>query len=145
MRVRLAPGLAARIVAEARAAFPKECCGLIEGVVGEGRIGAVQLHPTPNLAGEPDRFEIAPEAHFAALRAARGAGRAIIGCYHSHPNGIARPSAHDLAGAGEENFLWLIAALTAPQGPVTLKAFRYSGRHFAESGITGADLVTSSA
>jgi len=141
----LSPGLAAAIAQAARASFPRECCGLVEGVWGEGGAHVVALHEAANIAAASDRFEIAPAAQFAALKVARRAGRAIIGCYHSHPNGMAIPSHADLEGAGEESFLWLVAALTAAEAPITLAGFVYSaGRFEAISLATGADLVTSS-
>jgi proteasome lid subunit RPN8/RPN11 len=111
-RVMLPDGLKTQILAEARKAFPGECCGLLEGLRDatgdEFRITA--LHPARNLAAAQDRFELAPEDHIRALKAARANYRDLIGCYHSHPNGRAEPSESDRAGAGEENFLWLIAA-----------------------------------
>lgn len=122
MTLALPGALRARILAEARAAAPRECCGLILGQ-REGRgAAATALHPARNLAAQADRFEIDPQDHFAAQRAARAAGLAVIGCYHSHPAGVARPSAADLAGAGEEGFFWLIAT---PAG--ALAAFVYDG------------------
>jgi proteasome lid subunit RPN8/RPN11 len=132
-RVKLPAALVAEIHQEAKAAAPRECCGLLEGRrQGEDFI-VTALHAARNLDPDPDRFEIDPRDHIAAAKQARVRGRAIIGCYHSHPRGPARPSASDLAGASEENFLWLIAA-----GEV-LSAFVYSrGR------VTGADCVTSS-
>jgi len=63
-----------------------------------------------------DRFEIDPEAHFAILRSVRAKGSDIVGCYHSHTNGRAMPSAWDLANVGEEGFVWLIYALTEQSG-----------------------------
>jgi proteasome lid subunit RPN8/RPN11 len=122
-----------QILAEARAAFPRECCGLILGVRSGADAHALALHPARNAAALSDRFEIDPADHFAALRTARISGQAVIGCYHSHPNGIAWPSAKDLVGAGEENFLWLIV------GKDELKLFVYLTGKFTE-----ADLVTSS-
>jgi proteasome lid subunit RPN8/RPN11 len=137
--------LRARIAAEARAAFPRECCGLIEGIWNGDAAAVLALHPASNLATQPDRFEIDPETQFAALKAARDAGHALIGCYHSHPGGIAAPSARDLAGASEEDFLWLIAALATADGDIALEAFRYGAGGFGRIGLaTGADLVTSS-
>lgn len=134
MKLLLPAALRAQILAEARAAVPRECCGLMLGRRGGDGATATSLHPARNDAAGHDRFEIAPEDHFAAQRAARGAGEALIGCYHSHPQGAPVMSAADLAGAGEENFLWLIAT---PQG--ALAAFVYF------NGVaTGADLVTSS-
>lgn len=126
----LPPALAAQIEGEARAALPRECCGLIEGVRDGNGIAATALHPAPNLSSQADRFEIDPAAQFAALRAARANGREIVGCYHSHPDGAAAPSAHDLAGAGEDGFLWLIAATARAEGPVQLAAFSFAEGRF---------------
>jgi proteasome lid subunit RPN8/RPN11 len=135
VKVALPERLRAQILAEAHAAAPRECCGLVLGRrEGVDAVLAAALHPARNVAVAADRFEIAPEDHFRALRAAREAGQAVIGCYHSHPNGVAQPSAHDVAGAGEDNFLWLIAT---PAG--TLAAFVYR-----DGVMTGADWVTSS-
>jgi proteasome lid subunit RPN8/RPN11 len=133
VRVTLPARLAADIHAAACDAFPDECCGLLEGARDSESFHITALHPACNLAASPDRFEINPADHFAALKAARAAGHAIIGCYHSHPNGKALPSAADLAGAGEDNFLWLIASNE------DLAAFVYLRGRF-----TGADWVTSS-
>ena len=133
-RVTLPEALKAQILAEARQAFPGECCGLVEGLRVEGgdefRITA--LHPARNLAAAPDRFELAPQDHIRALKAARANHAALIGCYHSHPNGRAEPSPTDKAGAGEENFLWLIAA------GERLEAFVYLGGEFRAAGWKAA-------
>jgi proteasome lid subunit RPN8/RPN11 len=136
IRLALPDALRERIVAEARASFPRECCGLIEGCWTDGgEAQALALHPAANIAARDDRFEIEPEAQFAALKAARAAGHTLIGCYHSHPNGTATPSAHDLAGGGEENFLWLIAALEGKDAAVILAGFAYRAGGFGEIGL----------
>jgi proteasome lid subunit RPN8/RPN11 len=133
-RAALAQALRARLLDEARAAFPRECCGLLEGLRFEGAHGeefrVTALHPARNLAPESDRFEVAPEDHIQALKAARASGHGLIGCYHSHPNGRAEPSLADKAGAGEENFLWLIAA------GERLEAFVYRRGEFSGIGWT---------
>ncbi len=98
-----------QIAREALAADPSECCGLIEGTYHEGEVQAIACHPAANLAATRDRFEIDPACHIALLRALRGTGREIVGCYHSHPNGRPEPSARDLENAADEGFLWLIA------------------------------------
>lgn len=152
MNLALPRMLQARIEADARAAYPAECCGLIEGVLVEGAadsetVKALALHPARNIATRHDRFEIHPEDHFAALRAARANGHAIIGCYHSHPDGKAQPSETDRAGGGEENFIWLIAGLAQADGPIAFAAFRYSAAEFLPVDFlrpVGADFVTSS-
>jgi proteasome lid subunit RPN8/RPN11 len=147
MKLTLPRALQARIEAEARAAYPTECCGLIEGVIDGNAVQALALHPARNIASARDRFEIHPEDHFAALKTARTNGHAIIGCYHSHPDGTAQPSEIDRAGGGEENFIWLIAALAQADGPIVLASFVYSAACFLPvdlSSPVGADFVTSS-
>jgi proteasome lid subunit RPN8/RPN11 len=132
-RVDLPAALAGTIRAKAQAANPRECCGLLEGVRGDASFQVTALHPVRNLSPEPAHFAMDPQDQFAAQRAARANGRGIIGCYHSHPGGRAQPSAADRAGAGEEDFLWLIA------GDEDLRAFVYLRGEFV-----GADWVTSS-
>lgn len=115
-RADLSPALLDALRAAASAAAPKECCGLLEGVRDGGVFHVHALHPARNLAARSDRFEIDAADHIAAQKAARANGCGIIGCYHSHPGGVARPSATDLAGAAQEDFLWLIVAGDAVNG-----------------------------
>ena len=136
-RVELAPALAAAIAAAAAQAFPRECCGLLEGTRDGTVFRIAALHPARNLCDDPARFLIDPADHITAQKRARAGGRQIIGCYHSHPQGPAQPSAADLAGAGENDFLWLIAAQSE------LNAFVYLDGDFRGC-VTGADWVTSS-
>ncbi len=144
MKLALPPDLTFAIKEQARAAFPRECCGLLIGLRDDEMVRVTALHPARNLASAEDRFEIAPEDHFAALKAARLDGQAVVGCYHSHPNGAATPSATDLAGAGEDGFVWVIAALHSNMA-ATLASFVYRNGCFTAIGsVTGADLVTSS-
>ena len=95
------------------AADPAEVCGLLLGAAG--RIEAIA--PAANVAPDPARhFELDPAALIAAHRAARAAraaragGAPIIGHYHSHPSGVAVPSATDAACAAPDGSLWLIVA-----------------------------------
>ncbi|HSZ11221.1 MAG TPA: M67 family metallopeptidase [Rhizomicrobium sp.] len=122
--------LRAQLGREAREAFPRECCGLIEGMREGDAAHAIAFHPTRNLASESDRFEIDPAEQFRLMREARGRGADIIGCYHSHPNGAASPSTRDREGAGEPDFIWLIASLGEVQ-PVALNAYLYEGDAFS--------------
>jgi proteasome lid subunit RPN8/RPN11 len=92
------------VLAHAAAAAPREACGLL---LGRGS----RIHramPARNLAALDTRFEIAPEDHFAAVRAARAEGLEVIGAYHSHPGSPAEPSETDRAAAFA-GFLFVIA------------------------------------
>lgn len=115
---------------EALRAYPRECCGLLEGTVKLSAAHVGALHPMPNVAKEADRFEIDPSQHIALLRRLRGTGRTIIGCYHSHPNGRGEPSERDRASADEEGFLWLITVVDAETRAATA-AFVCAAQGFA--------------
>jgi desampylase len=113
-----------RLVAEARAAYPRECCGLVEGVRDGEAVRALALHPVANVAEDPaGGFLIDPAVHLRLSRSLRGSGREIVACYHSHPDGRVQPSARDRASGTAEDFVWVIAgvadevSLAAYEGP----------------------------
>jgi desampylase len=104
MAVRIARELIDRLIAEAAAHPDEEVCGLLFG--SADRIDAAVA--TANVAPDPTRwFEIDPAALIAAHKAERAGWRRLIGCYHSHPSGDARPSVRDREAA-EAGRLWLI-------------------------------------
>ncbi|AKM10831.1 Mov34/MPN/PAD-1 family protein [Croceicoccus naphthovorans] len=107
MRIETTSDVVAFLLAEAEAAYPHECCGLL---LGEGgRILSAQ--PTANVAPDPARhFEIAPVALIAAHKAARAGGAEVLGYYHSHPTGRYEPSATDKAQAAADGRIWAIVA-----------------------------------
>ncbi|OYY63478.1 M67 family metallopeptidase [Sphingomonas sp. 28-62-11] len=103
--VEIASALLDGIVAAAAQSPDREVCGLLFGSATQ--IDLVQ--PCTNVADEPAvRFEIDPAALITAYRAMRGGGPMLIGHYHSHPTGVAEPSACDAAAANGEGTLWLI-------------------------------------
>jgi len=107
MRVKISSALIDRIVAVAAASPEAEVCGLLFGSVD--RIDAVE--PCINVAPDPARrFEIDPAALLAAHRRARDGAMMPVGCYHSHPGGIAAPSPRDAADAAPDGGIWLIVA-----------------------------------
>jgi proteasome lid subunit RPN8/RPN11 len=97
------------IMAQAMAAAPRECCGLLLSHGEPRRIEAVQ--PAMNVAADPEsRFEIDPLLLLAHYRAQRTGGAQIIGCYHSHPRGNPDPSMTDAAQAEGRGEVWLICS-----------------------------------
>lgn len=117
--------LAARVLQAASRAYPNECCGLIEGDDTPHGWRALVIHDAKNFADDPRRrFLIDPQAQFDLMRRLRGSNTRIIGCFHSHPDGEAEPSATDRAEAYETDFLYLIAG----GGPdiFTLKAYLFT-------------------
>jgi proteasome lid subunit RPN8/RPN11 len=93
-------------LAEAAAAPNREVCGLLFGEAD----AITAAEPAANVADDPAQsFEVDPRALFAAYRAERTGGAKLVGHYHSHPNGLATPSARD-AAAAEPGWLWMIVA-----------------------------------
>ena len=112
---------------------PREACGLLLGRSGE----IVRAEPAANVAAHPERaFEIDPAALLRWHRAARGEGLAVVGHYHSHPNGRAEPSATDAARAVKDGAVWLVAAFTKHQAPHTFSAWTMTA-----TGFTRLDLA----
>lgn len=103
--------LAAQVLLASARAYPNEACGLIEGADASDGWRATAIHESKNLAADPARhFLIDPQVQFDLLRTLRGRESRVIGCFHSHPNGRAEPSATDRAEAYESGFVYLIAA-----------------------------------
>jgi proteasome lid subunit RPN8/RPN11 len=97
----------AQLLLWAKEAGNHECCGF---VMGHGdRISGVVL--ATNVAADPHfNFEIDPVALITIHKRARDDGTPILGYFHSHPNGLARPSAADAAQAADDGRYWLIIA-----------------------------------
>lgn len=107
MVLEVTSGTIATLLEEATRAHPNECCGLL---LGDGARVAL-ARPAANVHPDPARhFEIDPGALIAAHRAMRAGGLALLGYYHSHPNGLARPSASDAAQASGDGRAWAIIA-----------------------------------
>jgi len=115
------------IVEQARAAYPKEACGLFSGRIGPDRLWVVdQAHATDNVSASnrKDRFEVDPAAHAALSRDLRGGSTRIIGHYHSHPNHPPEPSATDKASIADPDAVWVIIGLNgADEEEAAIKAW----------------------
>lgn len=118
-----------RMIAEARAAYPDECCGLLVGRRDATALRVARVEPSPNVAPPPrhDRFEIDTGLLLRLQRECRARGEAVIGLYHSHPDGAARPSAEDRARAWQPEQVWFILAVTQAGAVETGAWWRGSG------------------
>jgi desampylase len=95
------------LLAWAKQAGEHECCGLVFGT--DGKVARVEL--AENDAAETTHsFEIDPSALIAAEKQARQGGPHILGYFHSHPNGVAKPSNRDGYMAADDGRIWLIIA-----------------------------------
>lgn len=131
MDFRIARAALAAIRTHAATARPDEACGLLVGRAGE----VLEAVAAANVAADPQRrFEVDPATLLATHRAARSRGLAVIGCYHSHPQGLAEPSACDAARARDLGWLWLIATSDAVGAFLVVDAGPVRGR-FAPVGL----------
>ena len=83
----------------------EETCGLLLGGAAQVTDVRIAANVAPNPAAH---FEIDPAVLIAAHRAARDGAAAVIGNWHSHPNGRAMPSAEDARCAAPDGQFWLI-------------------------------------
>ena len=102
------------VVEHAKAAYPKEACGLIAA----GRFIAIR-----NIAQSASEFEMDPAELIKVFRELRTAGEELVAIYHSHPHGPLRPSDTDIERAYYPETAHLIVSLADPKHPRTA-AFR---------------------
>jgi len=87
-------------------ADPREACGIL---MGEGAritqfVEARNVHHAPHT-----HFELDPQTLIDAHRAARSGGPELLGYFHSHPKGAAKPSVTDQEMAPGDRMIWAIA------------------------------------
>lgn len=101
--IALMPGVRAALLDMARRAAPRECCGVLLGRADGGgaplQIAAAEPLANAELRDPGTRFRIDPGELAALARAARARALDVVGFFHSHPDGPARPSAEDVAEA----------------------------------------------
>ncbi len=135
----LAPEHLEEIAAEAEAAYPEECCGLLVGHArGKGGFEVVRVVPSPNVdpQGGRGRFEIDPRLLLELQRTLRPGPERIIGHYHSHPDHPASPSARDLDRAWQPGLVWLITSVAGGAAVETKAHVLEPGGGFREIELT---------
>jgi len=124
IQLRLPLAVRRALIAHARRDRPRECCGLLIGA--GGRVShAIAMR---NVATGTARYQLDPREHIAVRRILRGCSPAleIIGVYHSHPNGAARPSPTDLTAAHYPAWAYVIVGLRG--GRAVVRAFQIRQR-----------------
>ncbi len=97
--------------AHGREAYPHECCGLLVGELAVPvRVRRSVRGRNLNASRPWDRYELDPADFLRANREADAQGQTVVGCYHTHPDHPALPSATDAALACPD-FSYLILAV----------------------------------
>ena len=80
-----------RIITQARAEAPNECCGML---AGRGEV-VEEVFPGRNQDQSPKTYLMDPQDQLRAFRAMDERGWDLVGIYHSHPHTEAYPSRTD--------------------------------------------------
>jgi proteasome lid subunit RPN8/RPN11 len=108
-----------KMIDHARAWAPQEACGLVAALGGT----VTEVYALTNMDAAPDRFTLDPAEHFAAVQNAEANGWTIAGAFHSHPSSAPIPSAADLEGGGDPDWVNLIVGVE--DGRIAVRAYRY--------------------
>ena len=136
----LPPSIREAIVAQARAEYPNEACGLIVGDTSAAEGGVALLYvPTRNKAASPFRYEIEPSDLLRLTIETDDADHVFWGIVHSHTHTPAVPSPTDIGLAFYPDSLYLLVSLgedhAGPDGEPGLRAWRILGGQVHEVGV----------
>ena len=125
------------ICERAREGRPTEICGVLGGSYEpEGTSRVHSQYPAANVAETPrTRYEIDPERQLAIFDRLEARGDEIVGFYHSHPRGPARPSETDAELATWPDRSYLIVSLE----PLEVGSWRWRTTANGGESATGTD------
>lgn len=95
MTLRLSEALLQGIRGEGERAYPAECCGILAGRPGPVKDVTRLVPATNRRTDDPHRYLISPDDLRRIEADLHNSGEEVLGCYHSHPDHPAAPSAFD--------------------------------------------------
>jgi proteasome lid subunit RPN8/RPN11 len=121
--VELPAAIREAIVAQARAEYPNESCGLIigDGAAADGG-RALRYETVRNKAASPYRYEIDPADLYRLTIETDDASEVFWGIVHSHTHTPAVPSPTDIALAFYPDALYLLVSLSADEADPATRA-----------------------
>jgi proteasome lid subunit RPN8/RPN11 len=127
--------------AHAAEAVPEECCGFLLGRPVAGGASVEAVLPARNEApgDRASRYLISPEAVLLARRRARELGLEVVGYYHSHPDGTAEPSGHDLEHAWPATSYLIVPVVEGVPGEPRSWRLREDREGFLEERLVPGD------
>ncbi len=139
--VRLPTAIVEAIVAQARAEYPNEACGLVVGTAAAADNGTpVRYEPCRNKAASPYRYEIHPDDLLRITVATDDADEVFWAIVHSHVKSPAVPSATDIGLAFYPDALYILISLSPAEadpttGAPSLRAWRIVNGETHEVGL----------
>jgi proteasome lid subunit RPN8/RPN11 len=105
------------MLAQSRAEYPDEACGVILGPQGKDQ--ALRLKPMNNAAHSPTFYEFDPKDLLSLYREIDDNDEEIVVIYHSHTETEAYPSRTDIAYAGEPGAHYVLVSTREEIAPAT--------------------------
>ena len=105
------------LLAQSRAEYPDEACGVILGPQGKDQ--ARRLKPMINAAHSPTFYEFDPKDLLSLYREIDDNDEEIVVIYHSHTETEAYPSRTDIAYAGEPGAHYVLISTREEIAPAT--------------------------
>ena len=118
------------IIAHARGAAPRECCGILAGK--SSRI--TRIFKLTNVEADPDRYWMDPKEQVRTFEEIDRSGLRLLGIYHSHPHSPPYPSVLDIARAFYPTAAFFIVTLLDREKP-ELRAFHIVRKKVKEKGF----------
>jgi proteasome lid subunit RPN8/RPN11 len=113
--LRVPQGMVDAMLAQARAEYPNEACGVI---IGRNGI-AERLKPMFNAAASPTFYEFDPKDLLSLYREVDDNDEEIVVIYHSHTETEAYPSRTDISYAGEPGAHYVLVSTREEIAPAT--------------------------
>lgn len=117
--LRLPRKFADEIIAQSRAEYPNEACGLLAGTDG----AATRIYPMTNAERSPVIYRMEPKEQLRVFNEIEEEGLELVGIYHSHTRSLAYPSNTDVSLAYYPEAVYLIVSLADAESP-DLRGFR---------------------
>ncbi len=137
LMIHIAENLLVILKDHARSVWPEECCGVLIGSVGGDDAFVDKVVPSANIAATDRRrrYQIDWQVLLRSYRGARNVGQSVVGFYHSHPDGSAKPSPVDLQDALTDHFYIIVAVADGSVTGVTAWRIESSGAEFVPEEI----------
>ena len=135
MTLEISGEIAQEILAQSRAEYPDECCGVILGPAGSGK--ALRHKPMVNAAHSPTFYEFDPKDLLALYREVDDQDEEIVVIYHSHTETEAYPSRTDITYAAEPGAHYVLVSTRKEIAPATeFRSYRIIDGEVTEEPVT---------
>jgi len=104
--------------------LPRECCGFLLGTRHSGEVVVHCALPLLNAEPGTGAFALSDAELRRAHLVARHSGLQLLALYHSHPSGVAHPSAADTEVMARSEWPWLILTAASADGAVEVHYHR---------------------